>query len=79
MQESQLYKKEWRHGAVFISMGSQHIFSFGRGCNTSKSELMRLGDIVLERLEEDCGPVWKGVEEWVKEECGEWAKENFEE
>ena len=72
MQESQLYTKEWRHGVVFISMGSQHKFSFGLGCNTSKSELMKLGDDVLERLEEDCGQVRKGVEEWAKEECGQW-------
>ena len=74
MQEPQLYTKEWcKNGVVCIKMGSKHIFSFGLGCNKTRDELMKLGDIVLESLEADgCKMNVENVEEWVKEECGEW-------
>ena len=74
MQEPQLYTKKWcKNEVVGIYMGSNHIFSFGFGCDNTKDELMKLGDIVLESLEEDgCKMNVENVEEWAKEECGQW-------
>ena len=75
MQEPQLmYTKEWcKNGVVGIKMGSKQIFSFGFGCDKTKDELMKLGDIVLESLEADgCKMNFGKVEEWVKQECGGW-------
>ena len=77
MQEPQLYTKEWcKNGVVGIKMGSKQIFSFGFGCDKTKDELMKLGDIVLEILEKDFESSWKDVERWVKEDCGEWVNGN---
>ncbi len=51
MQEPQLYTKKWcKNEVVGIYMGSNHIFSFGFGCDKTKDELMKLGDEVIERL-----------------------------
>ena len=74
MQEPQLYTKKWcKNEVVGIYMGSNHIFSFGFGCDKTKDELMKLGDIVLESLEADgCKMNVENNEEWAKEECGQW-------
>ena len=74
IQEPQLYTKEWcKNGVVGIKMGSKQIFSFGFGCDKTKDELMKLGDIVLECLEAGGGKMnEENVEEWAKEECGQW-------
>ena len=77
MQEPQLYTKEWcENGVVAIMMGSKELFAFGFGCEKTKDELMKLGDIVVELLEKDFESSWKCVEQWVKEDCGEWANGN---